>query len=72
MNVEQKAGISGHSKQIHGVALVSCVYVCVCIRTQLHVCLGVCVCTYIHNCTCVLGNSCYELVNVATFQVPVV
>jgi hypothetical protein len=34
MNVEQKAGISGHSKQIHGVALVSCV--CKCVRAQLH------------------------------------
>jgi hypothetical protein len=38
MNVEQKAGISGHSKQMHGVAVVSCV--CMCVRMQLRMCAG--------------------------------
>ena len=54
MSVEQKAGISGHSKQIHGVALVSCVcmYVCICVCVRVCVCVCVCVCMYatVHAC----------------------
>lgn len=44
MNVEQKAGISGHSKLINGVPLVNCVciYVRACMRAYAtaHVCWG--------------------------------